>query len=186
MDTEPFRLRRKVNNISCQIYDTDGGRGGCVPQSWSQDSIADDEVKFFQVGGWPVLKHAVAMETVLTISQALGNLQGMPPWCSLLCMWKLHQVLSSHLLCDLGFLLQGQRHQLVSNTVLLVAVTLRSLKRGKLRWAHLSIATHDSQQWTLELVWHYGDISSSCDSSDPPQPLFLTSPSPCSACSSLL
>lgn len=165
--------------------DTLGGRGGCVPQSRSQDSIADDEVKFFQIGSWPVLKHAVAMETVLTFSQALRNLQGIPPWCSLLCMWKLHQLLSSHLLCDLGFLLQGQRNQLVSNTVL-VAVTLRSLTRGKFRWAHFCIATYGAQQWRLELVWHYCDINSSCDSCDPPQPLFLTSPSPCNACSSLL
>lgn len=165
--------------------DTHGGRGGCVPQSRSQDSIADDEVKFFQIGSWPVLKHAVAMETVLTFSQALRNLQGIPPWCSLLCMWKLHQLLSSHLLCDLGFLLQGQRNQLVSNTVL-VAVTLRSLTRGKFRWAHFCIATYGAQQWRLELVWHYCDINSSCDSCDPPQPLFLTSPSPCNACSSLL
>lgn len=78
MDPEPFRLRRKVNNISCQIDDTHGGRGGCVPQRRSQDAIADDEVKFFQVRSWPVLQHAVAMETVLTISQALGNLQGIP------------------------------------------------------------------------------------------------------------
>lgn len=103
--------------------------GSSVPQTRSQDSITDDEVKFFQVGSWAVLKHAVAMETVLTISQALGNLQSVPPWCSSLCMWKLHQVLPSHLLCDLGFLLQGQRHQLVPNTVLFVGVTLRSLKR---------------------------------------------------------
>lgn len=63
MDTEPLN------------YQWDG----CVPQTRSQDSIADDEVKFFQVGSWPVLQHAVAMETVLAIGQALGNLQGIPP-----------------------------------------------------------------------------------------------------------
>lgn len=51
-----------------------GGLG--VPQCRPQDSIANDKVEFLQVGSWPVLQHAVAMETVLAIIQALGNLQG--------------------------------------------------------------------------------------------------------------
>lgn len=47
----------------------------CVPQCWSQDPVADDKVKFLQVGCGPVLQHAVAVETVLTIIKALGDLK---------------------------------------------------------------------------------------------------------------
>jgi len=47
----------------------------CLPQPWSKDPIADDEVKFLQVGRWPVLQHAVAVETVLTIVKAFGDLK---------------------------------------------------------------------------------------------------------------
>lgn len=47
----------------------------CVPQCWSQDRVADDEVKLLQVGSWPVLQHAVAVVTVLTIVKALGDLK---------------------------------------------------------------------------------------------------------------
>lgn len=35
---------------------------------------------------------------------------------------------SSHLLCDLGFFLESQRHQFVSHTVLLVALRVRCLE----------------------------------------------------------
>ena len=47
----------------------------CAPQCWSQDPVADDEVKFLQVGCGPVLQHAVAVETVLTIVKAFGDLE---------------------------------------------------------------------------------------------------------------
>ena len=46
-----------------------------VPQCRSQDPIPDDEVKFLQVGRRPVLQHAVAMEAILTIIEALGDLR---------------------------------------------------------------------------------------------------------------
>lgn len=47
----------------------------CVPQCWSQDPVADDKVKFLQVGCGPVLQHAVAVETVFSIVKALGDLK---------------------------------------------------------------------------------------------------------------
>ncbi|TNN77771.1 hypothetical protein EYF80_012069 [Liparis tanakae] len=71
------------------------------------DPVADDEVKFLQVGRWPVLQHAVAVETVLTVVKAFGDLKRRR---------------------DLGFLLQGEGHQFVSDAVLLVAVSVRRLR----------------------------------------------------------
>lgn len=50
----------------------------CVPKSWSQDAITNDKVKFLQVGSWPVLQHAITMETITTLVQAFGDLKYIP------------------------------------------------------------------------------------------------------------
>lgn len=47
----------------------------CLPESWPQDPVADDKVKFLQVGCGTIFQHAVAMKTVLTIIKALGDLK---------------------------------------------------------------------------------------------------------------
>lgn len=47
----------------------------CIPQSWSQDPVADNEVEFLQVGSWSVLQHSIAVETALTIIKAFGDLE---------------------------------------------------------------------------------------------------------------
>lgn len=46
-----------------------------LPQRRPQDPVSDDEVKFLQVGSRPVFQHAVAVETVLAIIEALGDLK---------------------------------------------------------------------------------------------------------------
>lgn len=47
---------------------------------------------------------------------------------------------SSHLLCDLGFLLQGEGHQFVPNAVFLVTVGERRLQRRKENMEVASVA----------------------------------------------
>ena len=44
----------------------------CAPQGWPQDPVADDEVQLLQVGGGPVLQHAVP---VLPVVEPLGDLR---------------------------------------------------------------------------------------------------------------
>ena len=45
----------------------------CAPQGRPQDPVADDEVQLLQVGGGPVLQHAVP---VLPVVETLGDLRG--------------------------------------------------------------------------------------------------------------
>lgn len=48
-----------------------------VPQCWSKDPIANDEMKLLQVRSGPVLQHAVALKTAFTIIKALSDLEYM-------------------------------------------------------------------------------------------------------------
>lgn len=45
-----------------------------LPETWSEDTVTDDEVEFLQVRGRPVNQHAVLCVHLLSLSQALRDL----------------------------------------------------------------------------------------------------------------
>lgn len=81
-----------------------------IPQCWSKDPIANDEVKLLQVRSGPVLQHAVALKTALTIVKALSDLEYIAHNINSSKTQNYLNSLSSHLLCDFGFLFQSQGH----------------------------------------------------------------------------
>lgn len=66
-----------------------------APEFWSEDAMPDDEVQLLQVGHGSVLQQGVAASGAVIVLQLPG-----------------------HLLCDLGLLLQCQRHYLLPSGLL--------------------------------------------------------------------